>query len=108
MNTLTLNKDAAASASVIRILLLKPDLDADGLLQLVQAHRRLNRLLDQIVPEPDDLLPQAGPGMFSLVSSRSTPPKGHADLPGSHRYCLGCGFTFDSSRPLEAAQHRTH
>lgn len=102
------NQEAAAAADIVRFMLLQSDLDADGLLQLVQAHRRLNRLLDQIVPEPDDLLPQAGPGMFSLIASRPVPPKGYAALQGTTCYCRGCGFTFDSSRPLEAAPHRTH
>lgn len=101
-------QEARAAAQIVSLLLSKPDLNGDQLLQLVQAHRRLNRLIDQIVPQSDDLLPQAGPRMFSLVSSQSLPAAGHVALGGNLSYCRGCGFTFDSTSPLEAAQHRSH
>jgi hypothetical protein len=101
-------QEARAAAEIVALLLSEPDLNHDQLLRLVQAHRRLNRLLDQIVPQADDLLPQAGPRMFALVSSQRLPAAGHVSIGGQLSYCRGCGFTFDSTSPLEAAQHRSH
>lgn len=105
---IAVSQEARAAAQIIAVMLAQPDMDHEQLLQLVQAHRRLNRLLDQLVPQADDLLPQAGPRMFSLVSSQRLPSAGHVSAGGNLSYCRGCGFTFDSTSPLEAAQHRSH
>ncbi len=103
-----LNQEAHAAASIVQLFLAMPDLDHDGLLQLLSAHRRLNRLLDQIVPNSEDLLPHVGPSTFSLVSSQERPRAGHLPLATGLHYCRGCGFIFDPNRPLEAAQHKAH
>lgn len=102
-----LTQEASAAASVVSLLLAQTDLDYEGLCRLVTEHRRLNRLLEQIMPDPDDLLPQAGPRLFS-TTLRVLPPAGHIKASGTTCYCRGCGYSFDSSRPLEAAQHRSH
>lgn len=102
-----LSQEARAAASIVSLLLAKPDLNGDELLQLVQANRRLNRLLDVIVPAQDDLLPQSKPVMFSIVSSQRLPSAGHLSA-GHITYCRGCGFSFDSTDPIAAAPHRTH
>jgi hypothetical protein len=100
-----LAQEARAAASIVSLLLAKPDLNGDELLQLVQANRRLNRLLDQLIPSQDDLLPQAN--VFSIVSSQRLPSAGHVPA-GRVTYCRGCGFSFDSTNPIAAAPHRTH
>jgi hypothetical protein len=100
-----ISQEARAAASIVSLLLAKTDLNGDELLQLVQANRRLNRLLDQLVPSQDDLLPQAN--VFSIVSSQRLPSAGHVSA-GRIAYCRGCGYSFDSTNPVAAAPHRTH
>lgn len=102
-----LSQEARAAASIVSLLLSKPDLNGDELLQLVQANRRLNRLLDVIIPAQDDLLPQSKPVVFAVVSSQRLPPAGHVSA-GRITYCRGCGYSFDSTDPIAAAPHRTH
>jgi len=101
-------QEAKAAAEIVAMLLSRPDLNATDLLQLVRSSRRLNHLLDQILPHTDDLLPQASPVAFALVSSRRPAQAGSFAMRGTRRYCRGCGFSFDSNNPIQAAQHRTH
>lgn len=101
------SEEARAAAAIVSLLLAKPDLNGDELMQLVQANRRLSRLLDVLIPAQDDLLPQAKPVTFAVVSSQRLPPAGHVPS-GRITYCRGCGYSFDSTNPIAAAPHRTH
>lgn len=97
-------KQAIESVATIGQFLLSDDWSYLDMLAIRRAKQQLDCALSLFAL--DELEPVASP--ISLVSSRRTLPAGSIRLSGTAHYCRGCGFTFDPSNSLAAAQHTSH